>query len=342
MKKSESIAELAKALCKVQSDLRPALKDSNNLFFKSKYAGLASIWDAIRKPLADHGLCISQGSEPTADNRLRITTMLMHTSGEWLCSAFEVQLPRNDQQGLGSATSYLRRCSLAAIVGVTQEDDDGNLSSSTNADDKLRNEKQSRQNEKIENGKGLPSEGKRNDQNSLVTNRPGRGNDAQIVGARGSANQYGDKGSKAGEVKKEAAKEKETPNALDEQIKGNDVPPSGSNSGKPKQAITQVPGGARSKNVIAPKVADPTNQATPKTGKEEITERQGEPLPPIEDVPDAELKKYVSKCWPMKKMSNPIVHAKMMAAIHEIERRGSKIDRRGMPELVTPGEGSVQ
>ena len=63
MNQSESIAALAAALSKAQASITGALKDSANPFFKSKYADLASCWDACRKPLTDNGLAVIQTSE---------------------------------------------------------------------------------------------------------------------------------------------------------------------------------------------------------------------------------------------------------------------------------------
>lgn len=53
MQKSESIKELAAALCAAQSQMVGAKKGSVNPHFKSRYADLASIWDACREPLTN-------------------------------------------------------------------------------------------------------------------------------------------------------------------------------------------------------------------------------------------------------------------------------------------------
>lgn len=128
MNKSESIAKLAEALSKAQGAMRNALKDSSNPYFKSNYADLASVSDACRKELAINGLAVSQLPE-MRDGRLVLSYILMHSSGEWLCGEIEMNPVKSDPQGIGSAITYARRYSLAAIVGIATEDDDGNAAS---------------------------------------------------------------------------------------------------------------------------------------------------------------------------------------------------------------------
>tara|TARA_R110000868_G_scaffold62962_3_gene189937 strand:- start:441 stop:1106 length:666 start_codon:yes stop_codon:yes gene_type:complete len=126
--KSEQINELAAALAKAQSEMLPAFKDSANPFFKSKYADLASVWDACRGPLTKHGLSVVQVMD-RQDGQLILKTSLIHSSGQWIDSIAPVVPVKNDPQGVGSALTYMRRYSLAAIVGVYQDDDDGNAAS---------------------------------------------------------------------------------------------------------------------------------------------------------------------------------------------------------------------
>ena len=126
--RSDSIINLAKALCQTQATVEAVKKDANNPFFKSKYADLASIWHAIREALTSNGLSVLQ--EPSTEgNKVRITTTLIHTSGEYVRSLLEVPAVRVDPQGIGSAITYARRYALGAIVGIAPEDDDGNAAS---------------------------------------------------------------------------------------------------------------------------------------------------------------------------------------------------------------------
>jgi len=130
MNRSDTIKELASALCKFQSVMENVTKDSNNPFFKSKYADLASCWDAIKEPLTKNGLSIVQplGGDEKGDY---VETILLHTSGEWISGRLYLKKNQNkdDMQTLGSAVTYARRYCLSAIVGLCPEDDDGNAAS---------------------------------------------------------------------------------------------------------------------------------------------------------------------------------------------------------------------
>lgn len=122
---------LAKALVAAQVDLKnPAFDKANSAFGAPRgYASLAAHVDALRMPLAKHGLAVVQlvGTDP--DGRLSLRTLLLHASGESLESHVSVPMPTTEQK-VGSALTYLRRYALAAIVGVCgDEDDDGNVAS---------------------------------------------------------------------------------------------------------------------------------------------------------------------------------------------------------------------
>lgn len=133
MTQSENINELAGALAKAQGEIRGAVKDSTNPHFKSKYADLASVWDACRLPLSKHGLAVIQTTEPTDNGRVRVITTLAHSSGQWVRGTLDVAPTQNTPQGMGSALTYCRRYALAAMVGVApDDDDDGNAASSRN------------------------------------------------------------------------------------------------------------------------------------------------------------------------------------------------------------------
>jgi len=122
MDKSDSIAKLAEALCKFQGSMSGIKKDSENPFFKSRYASLGAIIEDTRKPLANNGLSFVQF--PTGSYGLE--TMLMHTSGEWIKSVYVMEPTDKKPQSLGSALTYQRRYALSSILGLQTEDDDGN------------------------------------------------------------------------------------------------------------------------------------------------------------------------------------------------------------------------
>jgi len=125
MNKSETIGKLAEALSKAQGAMKPAIKDSDNPYYKSKYADLSSVWEAIREPLSANGLSVSQLLESTENGeKITLTTILMHSSGEWLMSSITAKPAKEDAQAIGSLTSYLRRYALSAIIGGYADDDD--------------------------------------------------------------------------------------------------------------------------------------------------------------------------------------------------------------------------
>lgn len=122
--KSDTIGKLAEALAKAQGMMEFAKKDSLNPHFKSKYADIAAVIEAIREPLSKNGLSYVQFEE---DDYL--ITMLMHISGEWISGKMKLILSKQDMQGKGSAVTYARRFSLSSMVGIAQDDDDGNVAS---------------------------------------------------------------------------------------------------------------------------------------------------------------------------------------------------------------------
>ena len=125
MNKSESITNLAKALAVFHTHVGKVSKDAKNPFFKSKYASLPNILEAIREPLEKSGVVVSQF--PSGVNGL--STILIHSeSGEWMEDTYTMPVAKqNDPQAVGSAITYARRYALAASLGLNvDEDDDGN------------------------------------------------------------------------------------------------------------------------------------------------------------------------------------------------------------------------
>jgi hypothetical protein len=122
---SPTIKELAIALHKAQKNIKAALKDSTNPHFRSKYADLSSVIDAVKQPLLDQGIIFSQGISGV-ENGVAVETMLLHISGEWMSSTLEIPATKHDAQGYGSAITYGRRYGLQSMCGVPAEDDDGN------------------------------------------------------------------------------------------------------------------------------------------------------------------------------------------------------------------------
>lgn len=124
---SPTLNELATALAAAQSKMQNPVKDRVNPFFKSLYADLASVRDAVLPVLTDHGLSVVQLPCVTGSGAPGLRTVLMHKSGEWIGSTMLVNPVKNDPQGMGSALTYARRYALQSLVGVAaEEDDDGN------------------------------------------------------------------------------------------------------------------------------------------------------------------------------------------------------------------------
>lgn len=130
--KSDSIIKLAEALAAAQSEIENAAKKSNNPHFKSKYADLAEVINTARPVLSKHGLSVTQWPS-FADGLVSVETLLTHKSGEWIANTASAPADKLTAQGVGSAITYLRRYSLAALACIAQEDDDGNAASQREA-----------------------------------------------------------------------------------------------------------------------------------------------------------------------------------------------------------------
>lgn len=121
-------AELFAALSLAQAEIENADKNAANPHFKNRYADLAEVLNTIRPVLSKHGLSVSQF--PHYDgNLVSVTTILAHKSGGHVSGIASCVASKPDAQGIGSATTYLRRYALAAVAGIAQEDDDGRQAS---------------------------------------------------------------------------------------------------------------------------------------------------------------------------------------------------------------------
>lgn len=126
---SADTAKLDAALAKAQGEIEAASKDGTNPAFKSRYADLTAIWTACRPALSKHGISVTQWPVHGEDGRLHIVTRIAH-AGEWIKAHFSIPVTKQDPQGYGSATTYAKRYTLAAALGVVaDEDDDGNAAS---------------------------------------------------------------------------------------------------------------------------------------------------------------------------------------------------------------------
>ena len=146
--------KLLEALGKMQGMLDNAKKASDNPYFKSKYADLATCLQTAKKPMADEGLSLSQHC--TFDGaQVHCVSVLGHSSGQMMVSTLIVPVTKKDAQGVGAAITYARRYALSAIIGLAQEDDDANAA--VGANDKKPEPKKEQQ-KPIERPKEQPKE----------------------------------------------------------------------------------------------------------------------------------------------------------------------------------------
>ena len=130
MNKTDTIQKLSEALSKAQAEFPPVPFNAVNPFLKNRYADLGGIIQTAKPILAKHGLAVSQLAEGEG-NTTSVTTILMHSSGEWISSTIsmdmEAEKGKSQAQAVGSVITYLRRYSLASILGLyADEDTDGN------------------------------------------------------------------------------------------------------------------------------------------------------------------------------------------------------------------------
>lgn len=130
MRTSETLDKIAPALILAQNNIKFAVENSVNPHLKNRYADLSSVIDAIKPALNHVQIAFMQMPEESEAGIVRLTTRLVHASGEWIETTASCPMPKNDPQGFGSALTYLRRYSLSAICGLYADDDDGEMASS--------------------------------------------------------------------------------------------------------------------------------------------------------------------------------------------------------------------
>lgn len=123
MKFSESIGNISEALAKAQGEMKPAVFDATNPHYRSKYATLASIMESCREALSKNNLAVVQGTSVIED-RVVVTTMLVHSSGEFISDELSMNITKDSPHAVGSAITYARRYSLSSMVGIVFDQDD--------------------------------------------------------------------------------------------------------------------------------------------------------------------------------------------------------------------------
>lgn len=131
MRTSETIDALSKALAAAQGEMENATLNRVNPHFKSKYADLAAIRDAVLPALSKNGLAVTQVTDFDGES-FRLVTRLMHgDSGQWIEGVYPLTAAANPQ-AMGSQLTYARRYSLSAIAGISaDEDDDAELATAS-------------------------------------------------------------------------------------------------------------------------------------------------------------------------------------------------------------------
>jgi hypothetical protein len=115
--------ELAMAFCNAQREMAAVAKSAENPFFKSKYADLESVIDAVKEVLNNNGISFMQ--HPVFDEgRIGVKTVLLHVSGQREESLLLLPLAKQDPQAAGAAITYARRYALQSICGLPAVDDD--------------------------------------------------------------------------------------------------------------------------------------------------------------------------------------------------------------------------
>jgi len=123
MKTSENIIEIAKALSAMQAVMDNASKKVEA--FKYKYSDLSSVWEVLRGPMTDNGLCVVQ-DPVSSDDGVSVVTRVMHESGQWIeFGPLLIPVGKRDAHSTGSAITYAKRYALCAALGIVTEDDDG-------------------------------------------------------------------------------------------------------------------------------------------------------------------------------------------------------------------------
>jgi hypothetical protein len=141
MNRSELIQDLATALAVAQGSFPTVKKDANNPFFKSKYADLAALIEAVQDPLSKNGLAILQLLSTDLEGKfIHVETVLTHKSGQWISDKFSLPVLDWKPQGLGSATTYARRYALQAFLNLGAADDDGEAAQNRGGQGKAENE----------------------------------------------------------------------------------------------------------------------------------------------------------------------------------------------------------
>lgn len=116
-------------LMKAKQQIGTVKKDSKNPFHKSNYASLNAYIDASEEHLIQNGLILVQAGNGSFSEPIIVATLMHPESGQWIKSYLPILNPKQDSQGLGASVTYMRRYSIATLLGLVSEDDDGETAS---------------------------------------------------------------------------------------------------------------------------------------------------------------------------------------------------------------------
>lgn len=134
---SPEIGELVKALAAARKTFKAIKKESVNPYYKSRYADLSAVIEATDEALAAQGIVVVQ-SPRLENNYAVVTTMLMHSSGQWMRDDLSMPLGKADAHGAGSAITYARRYAYQSFLNVAAEaDDDANTAAGKDTQAKI-------------------------------------------------------------------------------------------------------------------------------------------------------------------------------------------------------------
>jgi ERF superfamily len=133
---------LAAALVGFQSEVAAIPKNRTAIIptksgksYSYRYADLADTWAAIRVPLRNNGLAVTQKLSGGRDGWMGLTTTVWHTSGETDSDTVDVPIKDRTPQEIGSQITYYKRYTLSALLGIATEDDDDGASASARRDE---------------------------------------------------------------------------------------------------------------------------------------------------------------------------------------------------------------
>jgi len=147
--RSTEIDKLALALSKAQAKITAVVaaetakvvtkKGAN---YQYKYAHLSAVLEVCRVPLSENGLAVVQAPQ-AGGGVVVVTTMILHSSGQFISSDLALRPAEYTPQAIGSAITYARRYALSAMVGVAPEDDDGKAAQPKTTESAARKPKES-------------------------------------------------------------------------------------------------------------------------------------------------------------------------------------------------------